>query len=219
MDQFASANGRAGDALLLDCRSLEWRAVPLPLDDHVLVVGHTGSERRLEHSAYNERRRQCEAAVSAIARRHPAVASLRDADEAMLEEAAADLDGTTLARAGHVLAENERVLATAAALESGDLASVGRLWAASHASLRDLYEVSSPELDALVEIATAVPGVVAARMTGGGFGGSTINLVRRDAVDGLRAAIEREYPRRTGRTPGVYVVEPAAGAGLLSEPG
>jgi galactokinase len=216
MDQFAGASGQPGSALLLDCRSLAWRAVPLPLADHALVVCHSGSERRLGTSAYNERRRQCEAAVAALRSHYPAVESLRDVDRELLDKAADLLDPVVSNRARHVVAENDRVLATVAAFESGDLAAVGPLWAASHASLRDQYEVSSPELDALVDIATDVRGVVAARMTGAGFGGCTVNLVRRDAVDRLRRAIETEYPARTGRTPRVFTVGPAAGAGLLA---
>ena len=215
MDQFASANGRPGEALLLDCRSLAWRGVPLPLADHALVVCHSGSERRLGASAYNERRSQCEAAVAAIRPRHPNVRSLRDVDRAMLDEARDTLDPVVARRARHVVEENGRVLETVAAFEAGDLTAVGRLWAASHESLRDLFEVSSPELDALVEIATSVDGVVAVRMTGAGFGGCTVNLVRRDAVDRLRAAIGTEYPARTGRIPAVLPVEPASGAGMV----
>ena len=105
---------------------------------------------------------------------------------------------------------------TVEALETGNLVAVGRLFAESHASLRDRFEVSSPELDAMVEIATATPGVVAARMTGAGFGGCTVNLVRRDAIDAFRDAVEREYPERTGRQPQVHAVEPVAGAGPVA---
>ena len=116
--------------------------------------------------------------------------------------AAADrLDPIPFRRAEHVVSENARVEATVAALAAGDLAAVGRLFAESHASLRDRFEVSSPELDAMVEIAVAVPGVIAARMTGAGFGGCTVNLVRPDAIDALRAAVETDYPARTGLTP------------------
>jgi galactokinase len=120
------------------------------------------------------------------------------------------------ARADHVVNENERVLRTVDALAAGDLATVGRMFAESHASLRDRFEVSSPELDAMVEIAAGTPGVVAARMTGGGFGGCTVNVVRRDAIDGFRAAIERDYPARTGRQPRIHVVEAADGAGYVA---
>ena len=118
-------------------------------------------------------------------------------------------------RCRHVVTENGRVGETLAALAAGDLAAVGRLFAASHASLRDDFEVSSPELDALVEIASAVPGVAAARMTGAGFGGCTINLVERGAVAALRDAVLEEYPARTGLAPRVFGVDPVAGAGTL----
>jgi galactokinase len=214
MDQFASANGAAGGAALLDCRSLEHRVVPLP-GDVVLVVAHTGVPRSLGSSAYNERRAQCEAAAAAFARHEAGVRSLRDVTRAMLDRWAATLDPVVERRARHIVEENLRVLETEAALASGDLAAVGRLFAASHASLRDLYEVSSPELDALVEVAVATPGVVASRMTGAGFGGCTVSLVRPDAVEALRDAVATEYAGRTGRTPRVWAVRAVAGAGVV----
>ena len=133
----------------------------------------------------------------------------------MLARHATRLQPVQLARAEHVVGENARVLRTIEALEVGNLAAVGRLFAESHASLRDRFEVSSPELDAMVEIANATPGVIAARMTGAGFGGCTVNLVRREALDTFRAAIERDYPERTGREPHVLVVSAADGAGLM----
>lgn len=215
MDQFAEACGVAGAALLLDCRSLEWRPVALP-DEVELVVCHTGSPRHLDGSAYNERRTQCEAAVAIVAADDPAVRSLRDVTTAHLRAAGDHLDPVTRRRAEHVVAENERVGRTVVALETGDLATVGETFAASHASLRERFEVTSPELDAMVEIAVAVPGVVAARMTGAGFGGCTINLVRPDAVAALREAVERDYPARTGLRPMVLPVRAAAGAGRVS---
>ena len=216
MDQFASSLGRADAALVLDCRSLAYRPVPLPLDRYTLAVCDTKAPRRLESSEYNARRAQCEAAVAAVSVREPGVRALRDVDLAMLERASEILDEETLRRCEHVIRENERVLATEAALRAGDLPAVGRLFAESHASLRDLYEVSSRELDAMVDIAGATPGVVAARMTGAGFGGCTVNLVERDAVDGLVAAVGREYPRATGLGGAVYVVAAAAGAGVVA---
>jgi galactokinase len=179
------------------------------------VVCHTGSARRLERSEYNVRRSQCEAAVTALALQHPGIHSLRDVSPELLAASADGLDPVAGRRAEHVVFENARVGATVDALAAGDLAAVGALFAASHASLRDLFEVSSPELDAMVEIATAVPGVVAARMTGAGFGGCTINLVRPDAVDRLRRAVEREYPPRTGLTPMVLPVRAVDGASRL----
>jgi galactokinase len=215
MDQFASAAGVAHHAILLDCRSLEFRPVPLPLPEVRLVVCHSGSPHRLEASEYNERLAECQRAVAAIATLNPSVRSLRDVDTALLAAARDRMDDVAFRRATHVVEENARVLETEAALAAGDLAAVGALFAASHASLRDLYEVSSPELDALVDIATLVDGVVGARLTGAGFGGSTINLVRRESVVALREAIERDYPTRTGLQPRVLDVDAVDGAGFV----
>jgi len=213
MDQFAVANGIVGAALRFDCRSLQHRPVPLPLETHALVVCHSGSRRRLGESDYNARRASCEAAVVEIARVEPSVRALRDVDPALLERVAGRLDEPTRRRVRHVVFENARVDETEAAFRNGDLEAVGAIWAASHASLRDDYQVSSPELDLLVSIAVATPGVAAARMTGAGFGGSTVNLVERTAIGQLRANVERDYPARTGLQPTVIVVEPTAGAG------
>ncbi len=214
MDQFAAACGVSGSAVLLDCRSLEWRAVPLP-EDLRLVVLHTGSKRQLDGSEYNLRRSQCEAAVAAIALDDKTVQSLRDVTPFHLAAARTRMDPVAYRRAEHVVTENQRVMETIGALESGDLAAVGVVFAASHASLRDRFEVVSPELDAMVEIAISVPGVVAARMTGAGFGGCTVNLVRPEAIEALRTAVEREYPARTGLQPMILPVDAVAGAGRL----
>ena len=219
MDQFASAGGVADHAILLDCRSLEYRLVPLPLPDVRLVVCHSGSPHKLESSEYNQRLAECRRAVAAIRELDPSVHALRDVDEALLERARARVDEVAYRRARHVVAENARVLDTERALAAGDLAEVGRLFGASHASLRDLYEVSSPELDALVEIALSVPGVIASRLTGAGFGGSTINLVERDAVEAFRRAIETAYPAATGLEPTVLEVDAVNGAGWVDRAG
>ena len=154
-------------------------------------------------------------AVAAIAEVEPGVESLRDVDAEMLARHAPRLRPVELARAEHVIGENTRVLQTVEALETGNLVAVGRLFAESHASLRDRFEVSSPELDAMVEVAMAVPGVIAARMTGAGFGGCTINLVRPDAVEALQEAVASEYQRRTGLMPRVLPVHATEGAGRL----
>jgi len=217
MDQFAVACGRAGSALLLDCRSLEWRSVPLP-EEFRLVVCDTGSPRELAGSEYNVRRRQCEAAVAALARDDPGIHSLRDVTPEVLAgaESSGRLDPLLARRARHVVSENGRVLAAVAALEADDIPAVADAFAESHASLRDQFEVSSPALDAMVEIATSTPGVEAARMTGAGFGGCTINLVRSDAVDRLAARVERDYPGRTGLSPRVFPVTAADGAGFVA---
>ena len=215
MDQFASAHGQAGAALLLDCQSLEYRPVALPRGLAIVVLD-TNAPRQLAASEYNARRGDCERGVAWLATRYPGIASLRDVSGPMLEDARDLLDADVLNRCRHVVEENVRVLEAVAALEAGDLVTVGRLFAQSHASLRDLYAVSSPELDALVAIATSVSGVVGARMTGAGFGGCTVNLVHREAVGALQAAVAREYPARTGRRAGFHVVQAVDGAGLVA---
>ena len=215
MDQFASSCGVAGSALLLDCRSGDWQPVPLP-PDLAIVVCHTGVLHHLGGSEYNTRRSECDAAVAGLASEDPSIRSLRDVTLEVLSAARDRLDPIAYARAEHIVTENVRVGETVEALAAGDLASVGRLFAESHASLRDRFEVSSPELDAMVEIAIQVPGVIAARMTGAGFGGCTVNLVRPAAIGALRRAVETRYPARTGRTPMVLPVRAAAGAGRLA---
>ena len=206
MDQVASAAGVAGHAIRIDCRSLEWRPVRLPIREVAIVVCHSGSSRRLDTSAYNARRAECDRAVAEIAAIEPRVTSLRDVDVALLAAAEPHMDPVAARRARHVVGENARVLETEVALAAGDLAAVGRLFAESHASLRDLFEVSSPELDALVEIADSTDGVVAARMTGAGFGGSTVNLVRHGQVGrvsrGHRAGLPATYRSRPDRVRG-----------------
>ncbi len=214
MDQFASSLGQRGGAMLLDCRSLEYRSVRLPLENHALVVCDSRSPRRLNASEYNVRRRQCEEGVAVIAAEVPGVESLRDVDLAMLERFRGRLDETVFARCEHVIRENGRVHDAVRAFETGDMAAVRRLFAESHASLRDRYEVSSTELDALVELATSVPGT-AARMTGAGFGGCTVNLVPRERLDEFAATVTAGYEARTGLRPDVRPVEPADGAGLI----
>lgn len=214
MDQFAVTMGRAGSALFLDCRSLAWHPVPIP-EDLELVVCHSGSPRKLEASAYNARRAECARAAAAIAERVDGVVSLRDVDTALLERHREALDDVAYARALHVVTENTRVLETEAALAAGDRAALGALFADSHASLRDRFEVSSGPLDALVEIATHTPGVIASRLTGAGFGGCTINLVERGRSGELQRHVERDYPGHTGLLARVFVVEPAVGAGLV----
>lgn len=214
MDQFAITMGRADHALRFDCRSLDWRAVPIPADLE-LVVCHSGSPRRLEASAYNARRAECARVVAAIAEREPAVTALRDVTLGLLERHRDRLDGAAYARALHVVTENARVEAAEAALRVGDRDTLGRLFGESHASLRDHFEVSSEALDTLVEVAVGTPGVVAARLTGAGFGGCTINLVERGRAGALRRAVESRYAERTGLRPRVYVVEAADGAGRI----
>jgi galactokinase len=217
MDQFASSCGVAGHALLLDCRSLEHRAIRIPENIAVVVVD-TGSRRRLAASEYNVRRTECEHGVAILVARGEPVRTLRDATLAMLDRHADALGARVYARCRHVVEENARVTHTVEALQGTDRGALGELFAASHASLRDLYEVSSTELDAAVEIASSVPGVIAARMTGAGFGGCTVNLVERDAVARLRKTIEARYAPATGLQATVIEVPLVGGAGIIDHP-
>ncbi len=213
MDQFISALGRAGHALLLDCRTLEHRHIPINLPGVSMVIVDTNVRRELAGSEYRNRRADCEEAVRRLRQRLHGVRALRDVSPEQLEASADLLDDVRARRARHVVTENARTLEAARALEAGDARRVGELMYASHESLRDLYEVSSPELDAVVEIASSVPGVIGARMTGAGFGGCAVALVEDGAVEALRGRIEAEYPARAGRRADVYVSKPVEGAG------
>ena len=188
MDQFAAAVSQAGTATLLDCRSLETRAVPLSAESAVAIMD-TGIRRQVAASAYAERRATCESAVAALRAADGGIRALRDVDAGALERARDRLDPVTYRRARHVIEENERPLAMARALDAGDLVTAGRLMNESHASLRDLYEVSSAELDTLTERARAHPACFGARMTGAGFGGCAIALVNRGGLDGFLASM------------------------------
>jgi galactokinase len=176
------------------------------------VICHSGAPRQLAASEYNTRRTECDRAVAALRVLDPSIRSLRDVTPELLAAGADRLDDAAARRADHVVHENERVMTTVAALARGDLDAVGRAFAASHASLRDRFEVSSPALDALVDIATEVPGVIGARLTGAGFGGCTVNLVHDDAVGALRDAVLAQYPGRIGLRPQVFEVKAADGA-------
>jgi len=214
MDQFAVAFGVADHALLLDCRSLEHRPVPIPAETS-LVICDSGAPRALADSAYNARRAECARAVAVLRELDPSITALRDVTLVLLEAGRYRLSDSEYRRARHVVSEDQRVLETVAALSAGDLDAVGEAFAASHRSLRDDFEVSSPPLDALVGIATAVDGVIGSRLTGAGFGGCTINLVHDGAAPALRAAVQRDYPSATGLTPHVYEVRAADGARRL----
>jgi galactokinase len=214
MDQFASACGVEGHALLLDCRSLAWRAVPLPAD-LALVVIHSGVAHGHTDNEYNARRAACERVVAVVAADDPGVTLLRDIDMERLEAYRARIDAHDYDRAVHVITENARVLDAVMALESDDRANLKELMAASQASMRERYGITVPEIDELVAITQGAGGVVGSRMTGGGFGGCTISIVEPDAVESLRALIEREYGARTGLTPRSWVVRATDGAGFV----
>lgn len=211
MDQFTACFGQAGHALLLDCRSLQYRLLPLPAEAS-LVICDSGVRHALSGGEYNARRAECETGVRLLARHRPQVRALRDATLAELERHRSELGDVVFRRCRHVVTENARVLQAAEALERSDLAEFGRLMGESHRSLRYDYEVSCYELDLLVELAAGRNGVYGARMTGGGFGGCTVNLVESGAVEEFRQAISAGYQQATGKTPKIYVSEAASGA-------
>ena len=208
MDQLASIAAQRGSALFIDCRSLDMSVVPIP-DDLRLLVVDSGQRRQLSHGDYNRRREECEEAARLLG-----VPALRDAT---LEQLAA-LPEILAARARHVVSENARVLAAVEALRAGDRARIGELFAASHASLATDFEVSTPALDTLVEIATRTDGVIAARMTGAGFGGCTVNLVEAERAIAAMATITSAYLERTGREARAWLSAPAAGAFQAAQP-
>ena len=209
MDQFVSCLGQAGKALLIDCRSLEYKLLPLP--DALIAVCNTMVKHSLATSEYNARRLECEAAVLHFAQSRPNVRALRDVTEADLKLYGADLSEVIYRRTRHVITENARVLLAGAALEKGDLEAFGQLMNGSHRSLRDDYEVSCKELDLMVELAQAIPGVYGARMTGGGFGGSTVNLIAAERIDEFKETVTRGYKDATGFTPEIYTCTAANG--------
>lgn len=211
MDQFAALFGEAQKALLLDCRSLEFQLLPLP-DTVNLVICNTMVKHELASSAYNERREQCEAGVQHLKRSLPHVNALRDVALEQLEQYGSDLPEVVYRRCRHVITENARVLSAAEALKSHHLRPFGKLMAESHRSLRDDYEVSSEELDVMVELASSIDGVYGARMTGGGFGGCTINIVAVEHVEHFKQVVARDYERKTGLKPEIYICEASNGA-------
>jgi galactokinase len=212
MDQLASARGRSGHAILLDCRSLEIELVPIP-DDARIVILDTGTRRELGTSGYNDRRRECEAAARALG-----VTSLRDVSEPDLLAGAASLPQVLKRRARHVVTENVRTLAAAGAMRAGDAATVGELMNASHLSMRDDFEISSEALDAIVEAARSAPGCVGARLTGGGFAGCAVALVDRSSVAEFERVVATDYARRAGRECQTFVCRASEGASAIPLP-
>ena len=215
LDQFAVALCRSSAALFLDCRTREYEHVPVAGDVGVLVVD-TGVSHELADSAYNDRVRECTAAVSALQDASGAkLSSLRDVDREMLESHADALDDVLYRRARHVVTENRRVVAAREALAAGDFARVGDVMLAGHRSLRDDYEVSCPELDAAVELAAATDGVYGARMTGGGFGGSAVALVAGDALHRAERSMRAAVSDRVGADATVFSCRPSDGVKIL----
>jgi galactokinase len=212
MDQYIAALGQADHALLIDCRSLEPTAVPLTLPGLAMVICDTQVKHELSSSEYNKRRAECHEGVAILHRGLPDVRALRDVSSEMLRAHEAELPEVVGRRCRHVVTENERTTAAAQALGKNDWESFGKLMVLSHRSLRDDYEVSSPELDVCVEAALGQRGVKGARMTGGGFGGSTVNLVEQGEVPAVEEAITRAYERKLGRRPVFFVSRACEGA-------
>ncbi len=211
MDQLVSAKGEAGSAVLIDCRSLETTEVAMPSDVAVMIV-HSGVERGLVDGEYNLRRQQCEAAA-----RHYGVKALRDLDESILISGKAGLDITAYRRARHVVTENARTLAASEALRSGDLVRLGNMMEQSHASMRDDFEITVPAIDALVDILQAAIGVKGgARMTGGGFGGGVVAIMRRAEIERIISHVEGRYRTPSGKPPIIMVETASAGASILA---
>jgi galactokinase len=217
MDQFISVHGEADHALLLDCRSLDYKQVPLPSRDARLVVCNTMVKHELGSSEYNKRRAECEEGVRLMAKSFPGITHLRDLSLKQFDSVQGQLPDIVRKRCRHVVSEDERVLSSLERLAADDLATFGILMNASHDSLRDDYEVSCDELDVMVDLARALPGCLGSRMTGGGFGGCTVNLVRLDYVPSFVEKITAQYKEQRGLDAKVYVTVPSRGAHEICE--
>jgi galactokinase len=215
MDQFVSCMGKKDHALLLDCRSLEFKLVPIPHSVR-LVVCNTRVKHDLATGAYNQRRAECEEGTRLFAGWDSSVRALRDVSLDLLEQHGKDLPPTILKRCTHVVRENQRTLEAAQAFERGDLQRVGQLMRQSHDSLRDLYEVSCRELDVMVDSAEGLPGFIGGRMTGGGFGGCTVNLVREENAQEFASRVAERYRSATGIEPQIYQCSAEDGAQEIS---
>jgi galactokinase len=215
MDQFVSLYGQEDHALMLDCRALSFESLLIP-DSVKLVISNTMVKHELASSEYNRRRADCEEAVRRLAEVLPGIRALRDVSLEQLERHRDVLSEVIYKRALHIVTENARVLDSAEALRSGDIARFGVRMAESHRSLRDLYEVSCRELDLMVDLAYQQRGVFGARMTGGGFGGATINLVDARYAGEFKEKIAKAYQKETGLVPQIYICKPAEGAGPVS---
>lgn len=215
MDQSASLLGRAGSALLIDCRARRVEPIPLGLDGHELIVIDSGVRHELAGGAYAQRQRECQAAVAYFQKLQPGLRALRDLSSATIRAHALQLDPVAAARALHVCTENERVLAAVEALRRGSLATVGALLCESHASLRDDFEASCPEIDRIVEIVARVPGVLGARLTGGGFGGCAIALARESTAGACASALRAAGSPEDFAKLSIVTVAPGPGAELV----
>ena len=216
MDQYISVFGKENSAVRIDCRSLEHRDVELPAGVTFVAV-NTMVKHALAGSAYKDRVRECAAAVEGLKKHFPAIESLRDVSPAQFESASGSLPEVVARRARHVVTEDDRVERFVAACAAGDLALMGKLLVESHRSLQHDYEVSCAELDFLVDTAMAIDGVLGSRMTGGGFGGCTVTMLRPEAVAPFRERITRAYQQQFQVVPGIYPCKPSAGAGEVKK--
>ncbi len=214
MDQFASACGVKGHALLFDTRSLEWQPAPVP-EGIALVVADSGVRRSLTHSGYNDRRAACEQAVAELQKYLPGIRSLRDVKTTEFAALSPFISEIPRKRAEFIVKEIARVQSAVSALERGDKQALGALLYAGHAGLKNLYEVSTPEQDLLVDLSRGLPGCIGARLTGAGFGGCTINLVEQTKSEAFIDGLKTGYTKETGRTPPVYLCYPSDGAGKI----
>ncbi len=206
MDQFASAMGKAGHAIFLDCRDLSYKLVPLNLKGYKLVISNTNKKRSLAHSKYNERRSECERGLEILKNVLIEANCLGDVTYEQFDKNKYLIEDEIIRkRVEHVISEDDRVLRSIAALDNNNIVEFGRLMTQSHASLRDLYEVTGTELDTMVEEALKLDGVVGSRMTGAGFGGCTISIVREDAVEGFIESVGKNYYERIGHSASFYV--------------
>lgn len=212
MDQFIACKGVEGHALMIDCRSLE--AQPVPIDDRVrIVVANSMVKHAHAGGEYNRRREACEQGVALLKQVLPGMKALRDVSAEQLERHAGLLPELIYRRCRHIVSENDRVRRAAAAFTAGDFAECGRLMTQSHASMRDDYEITCPEVDRLVEIALAADGAFGARMTGGGFGGCVVSLVEADATDRFVERVSEGYRQATGLAPDIFTFSPGPGVG------
>jgi galactokinase len=216
MDQFISCFGRSGHALLIDCRSLERRWLPLH-DEFQIAICNTGVKHEHASGEYNKRRADCEAAAAYLKSRMPEITALRDVSLDQLQDFGQGMEPIAFRRARHVITENERVQQACETLAGGEMERFGELMFASHRSLRDDFEVSCDELNVMVSLAEGIEGVVGSRMTGGGFGGCTVNLVQRELVAAFQSEIAVRYKSVTGIEPQIYICDAADGAGQVTE--
>lgn len=216
MDQFVSMLGKKDHALFLDCKNLSYKNIPLKLEEFNVVVCNTNLKRELASSEYNKRRATCERAVSSLKRFLPQIEILRDVSIEEFEKYKGSLDEIAQKRCKHVLYENRRVLDAINALGRNDILEFGKLMNESHESLKSDYEVSCLELDTMVNIARSINGVIGARMTGGGFGGCTVNIVKKDVIDKFSRVVSKEYQKKTGIKPNIYICSPENSAKKIS---